>query len=163
VSSYEAAAGAPAVAGAPPAGLYFSMSSLVIWPPLPEPLMEPIGTPFSSASFLTAGETPGWRWRAVCRRSPVDSDSMAVGADSSLAGGAVLEPESAGSLASEASPFLEGVSGFLSPPASSMEKFSKAETSSPSSTRTAIGYEVLVHSPSRMSVPSLSSHPHPCV
>jgi hypothetical protein len=74
----------------------------------------------------------------------VDSDSMAAGADSCLAGGAVLEPVSAGSLASEASPFLEGVSGFLSPPASSMEKDSNAETSSPSSTRTAMGCRLLV-------------------
>lgn len=50
------------------------------------------------------------------------------------------EPDFGGSLASEASPSLEGAAAFLSPPASSMENDSKAETSVPSSTRTAMGY-----------------------
>jgi len=93
-----------------------------------------MGTPFSRASFFAAGETAGWRSRAVCRRSPVESDSVATGGVL-LAGGAVLEPVLlGGSLASVASPCLDGAAGCLSPPASWMEKPLKAETSSPSST-----------------------------
>lgn len=59
---------------------------------------------------------------------------MEAGADSSLAGGA----SSAASLDFEDSSFA-GASDDFSPPASSMEKDSKAETSAPSSMRTAMG------------------------
>src|SRR5689334_4721883 len=95
-SSYAAAA-APAAAGAADPGWAFSTSSLVTAPPRPEPLMFFRATPFSSASFLTAGEYAGWRWREVSRRAPLESDSWETGASS--LGGAVLEPVLAGSLA----------------------------------------------------------------
>lgn len=69
---------------------------------------------------------------------------MGSGADS-LAGGAVPDPDFGGSLDSDDSPSFGAEGADLSPPASSTVNDSKAETSSPSSTRTAIGCTLLVY------------------
>jgi len=105
--------------------------------------MDESGTPFSSASCLTDGEMADWRSREVSMRLPLESDSMAKGAESSFAWGAVFDPEFGGSLASETSPSLDGLSDFLSPPASSIVKDSKGEASPPSSIKIAMGCEKL--------------------
>lgn len=71
--------------------------------------------------------------------SPVESDSTAAGAADSPLGGAVPDPESDCSVDWEASSFGASFAGDFSPPASSTVNDSNAETSVPSSTRTAIG------------------------
>ena len=146
VSSKDAAVAAPDAAGAAPEGLYFSISCFVILPPGPVPLRPFNGTPRSKARTLAAGLAFGSRSRLVCNLSPVDSDSCGSGAGSegfeaplSSVEGEVSDPDLGGSDDSAASSLGAGAGAF-SPPASSSVNDSKAETSVPSSTITAIGY-----------------------
>jgi hypothetical protein len=142
VSMYEEPAAEDAAPAPPPEGLNFSTSSLVICPPRPVPLSWPMGMPFSRARFLAAGEILGARSREVSRRVPVDSDSWALIAGleaSSPPGGAFPEPDSGFSEDWDASSLGASFDKDLSPPASSIVKDSKAETSPPSSIKTAMG------------------------
>lgn len=119
--------------------VYFSTSVLTIRPLGPVPLTDLRGTPFSRARTLAAGEAmnsrPSRRSREVWSREPVEVDSSAAGGVGSEGGGGLEDSEDEEGLESDWKEAL--------PPASSIVKFSKAETSAASSTMTAIGVPTL--------------------
>ena len=132
---------AAAPSAAPPEGLYFSISALVMRPPGPVPLTDFKGTPFSRANAFAEGPALGSRSRLVSSLPPFESDSCASGAESffSTGGGVVPELLSGGFDTSVASSFGASFEGAFSPPASSRVNDSNSEMSVPSTTMTAIG------------------------
>ena len=127
-SSYKA----PADATAPAAGAEIALltSSSVILPPGPEPLMFLRFTAFSIANRLALAEMFGSLSRAV---SSLPLDPLSSGSGAGVGAGADSDD------VASAFSSLGGGAGADSPPASWSVKPSKALTSTPSSTRMAMG------------------------